>query len=555
MRLVTASGIEPCRRPQLLTTNMRYDAARTHTDPHVHLALRADASRPRWIAGIILFLLAAASAELRAQITVYPPVLYSGDNVLTINAPNGLNKVTGYIGGRWTNLVTGLSAPYIRITSGVTFVQCGKRVTFGVLLKTTRPIGLLQLRIEDCKGNIKYFDFRDSETWNVYREDFGNVPQGSNACHTFRVEARGTNIIIDSVASRSPLFAIRYTNGRPPLRIRGGQVYEYDVCFDAKNLGYVKMPILVYIRRAYPAGGHTNFIVADTAHVNVVSPAGKRPPPIAAVTKRKRPPSRELIAQPPLIVIAPPKDTVRVIPKVIPTVARSVPVIPDTLRATPRAETEEPLNIIAERVTDPTTHRTILLPTARPIDSGRIALSNYDIVGWLFGYGLTDRLSLLGGFLYVPRFIDYNVVGTIGGRYELYREGLIRGAVGLQGNYSQSDLSTIILVSPYAVISVGDDDRRASLALGYTWRHHTPKEGGPFDRQAAVLGIGGDYRVGDNWKVAAEGYILQSANYQPLVVTLRYFTDRFAIDAGVGVAAGEGGTVEAAPVLTGTWVW
>lgn len=536
---------------------MRYDAARIDNrwqSPH-SLAWRAASPCVERLAAAIILLLAAATPSLHAQISVYPPVLYSGTNILTITAPNGLNKVTGYIGGRWTNLVTGLSAPYIRITSGATFIQCGTKVTFGVLLKTTRPVGLLQLRVEDCKGNIKYFDFRESETWNVYREEFGNVPQGSNACHTFRVEARGTNLIIDSVSSPSPLFVIRYTNGRPPLRVRSGNIYEYDVCFDAKNLGYVKMPILVYIRRNYPAGGQTNFIVADTAYVNVITPGSKRPPPIAAVRKRTRPPSSELVAPPPLIVIEPPKDTVRVIPKVSTTIARSVQMIPDTFRTVPREESEQIPIAVEESVTDPTTHRTILLPTARPIDSGKIFVSSYDLAGWLVGYGVTDRLSLLGGFLYVPRFIDYNVVGTIGGRYELYREGPVRGALGAQGSFSKSDLSTITVLSPYAVVSVGDDDKRASVVLGYTWRRHTPVDAASFDKVAAVLGIGGDYRIGRNWKIAGEGYLLESANYQPLVVALRYFTDRFAIDGGIGVAVGSEGSVRVAPVVTGTWVW
>jgi hypothetical protein len=279
-----------------------------------------------------------------------------------------------------------------------------------------------------------------------------------------------------------------------------------------------------------------------------------RPSPPIAARRPKRPPSRELIAQPPLIILPPPKDTVRVIPKVIPSTARAVPLVLDTLRAHPSTQGEPYAVAVEEEITDPTTHRAILMPTARSIDSGKVFVSNYDLVGWLAGYGLSDRLTLLAGLLYLPRFINYNVVATAGGRYELYREGIVRGALGMQANYSRSDVSTIVLLSPYAVISLGDDDRRLSAALGYTWRHHTPTQGEPFDRQAAVLAIGGDYRIGRNWKIAAEGYLLESAGTQPLAVALRYFTNRFAIDAGLGLGATDG-VVRVAPVVAGTWVW
>jgi hypothetical protein len=505
----------------------------------------------------VLLGLTLLALPLRAQeISAYPPVLYSGINVITITAPAGLDNVTGRVGGQWRALTTGLSAPYIRITSGATFVQCGTKVTFVVFIKSTRPIGLFELRVADCDGNIKYFDFRESETWNVYREDFGNVMLGATACHTFTVDARNTSIVIDSVSCPSPLFRIRYTNGRPPLRLRSNGSYEYDVCYTPVKTGRTKMPVLVYIRRDYPTGGQTNFIVADTAYVNVVTTptAPLQPPPLAA-RRRKRPPSSELIAQPPMIILPPPEDTVRIIPKVMPSIARAVPIVLDTLQAHPREAGEPAEIVVAETITDPTTHRAILLPTARSVDSGKIFLANYDVVGWLAGYGLTDRVTLLAGLLYVPRFVDFNVVATGGARYELYREGVVRGAAGMQVNYSKSDASTIILLSPYVVASLGDDDRRISAALGYTWRHHTPTTGEPFNRQAVVLGIGGDYRIGTNWKIAAEGYLLQSAEAQPVAATLRYFTEHFAIDAGMGLGIGASGGVQVAPIVTGTWVW
>src|SRR5205807_2518534 len=101
-------------------------------------------------------------------------------------------------------------------------------------------------------------------------------------------------------------------------------------------------------------------------------------------------------------------------------------------------------------------------------------------------------------------------------------------------NFSHTDLSSISLVSPYVVGSIGDDDHRASLTVGYSWRHHEPVDVAAFNRQAAVVALGGDYRIGFHWKLAAEGALLEDSDLQPLIVTARYFSDSFTIDVGVG---------------------
>jgi hypothetical protein len=227
--------------------------------------------------------------------------------------------------------------------------------------------------------------------------------------------------------------------------------------------------------------------------------------------------------------------------------------------ATPGEKVEE--NPVEAPLVDPTTHRVVVMPTARSVDSGKVFVANYDVAGFLFGFGLSDRLTLLGGFAYVPSFISYNLVATAGGRYEILRQDYLRMAIGAQFNYSRSDASSIVLGAPYLVTSIGDDDQRASLALGYSWRHHTPADStiDPFNRQAAIVAIGGDYRVARHWKVAAEAYLLEEANYQPLIATLRYFDDHFAIDAGLAIDLAISGPkrdgVGVAPVVSIMWVW
>ena len=199
------------------------------------------------------------------------------------------------------------------------------------------------------------------------------------------------------------------------------------------------------------------------------------------------------------------------------------------------------------------------MPTARSIEEGKGFVASYDLAAVVAGYGLTDRITLLGGALYVPPGIGKALDLTAGGRYEFYREGVIRSAAGVQFNYSSTDSSDITLAAPYLVTSIGDDDSRATLLVGYSLRRHKPVNGDGFDRQALVLGVGGDYRIAHNWKIAAEGYLLQDSDYQPIIVTARYFTERFALDIGLGInpqlLEGNIDGLGILPVVSGVWVF
>jgi hypothetical protein len=258
-------------------------------------------------------------------------------------------------------------------------------------------------------------------------------------------------------------------------------------------------------------------------------------------------------------------DTPRVVPprqiaRVRPVELRAMPeeVYGRVPSITPEKPIDLPLTVI-EDLSDPTTFRTVLMPTARSIGEGKGFIASYDLAAVVAGYGLSDRITLVGGFLYVPPAISYALDITAGGRYEFYRDGVIRSAAGVQLNYSRSDSSAIALAAPYVVTSLGDDDQRASLVLGYSLRRHKPVGRGTFDRQAIVVGLGGDYRVGQRWKIAAEGYLIQDSDYQPIVVTMRYFGESFALDFGLGInprlLEGNVNGLGIAPVVSGVWVF
>ena len=248
------------------------------------------------------------------------------------------------------------------------------------------------------------------------------------------------------------------------------------------------------------------------------------------------------------------------IARVQPVELRAIP--PQVFGRVPSIAPEKPIDVpvsVIEELSDPTTFRTVLMPTARSIGEGRSFVASYDVAAVVAGYGLTDRITLLGGVLYVPPSISYALDLTAGGRYEFYTDGVIRSAAGVQFNYSQSDSSGITLAAPYVVTSLGDDDQRASLLVGYSFRRHKPVGRGTFDRQAVILGVGGDYRIGHHWKIAAEGYLIQDSDYQPIVATMRYFGESFALDFGLGInprlLQGNVNGLGIAPVLSGVWVF
>ena len=107
--------------------------------------------------------------------------------------------------------------------------------------------------------------------------------------------------------------------------------------------------------------------------------------------------------------------------------------------------------------------------------------------------------------------------------------------------------SRIRIAVPYAAVSYGDDDSRISATLGYGFKHHrrydptnyfTVEE---FDRQVMIGALGGDYRLGEHWKIAGEIATMETLGVIPVVATGRYFTNTFAIDFGaafVGITTG-----------------
>ncbi len=224
--------------------------------------------------------------------------------------------------------------------------------------------------------------------------------------------------------------------------------------------------------------------------------------------------------------------------------------------------------------TDPTTFRTIAAPNAIVPARGTIVGGVYDLAGLMAGYVVFDDVMILGGGG-VPLPDDWGgVKGSMYGAYSLgVKARLLKGerlqaAVGYQwarSIYDQEQTpdtleSGIVAHTPYAAVSYGDDDSRASITAGYAFKHHTTIDAGEFNRNALIMSIGGDYRFANRWKVAGELLAMQTLGYAPIAFTARFFGETYAVDAGfayLGLATGDGDvpSLKFAPVISLVKVW
>ena len=490
-----------------------------------------------------------------SQDDIYPTVLYSGVNPFTVSASDGISKIEIYTADGWKPLVIGQRTRNYKVMTTPIFSHCAKQATFKVFVERIDRNFEIEFRVTDCQGSRTKHSVDLENVWTLYHEDFGTVTLDDKPCHTFVVQSNGGDFIVDGVTCASKQFQIFYPFREPPIKLRGTQTYRYSVCFTPFRTGRLKVPVNVLIRRGQPAGGYTTYVVADTAYVNVIKPPERNvvpdiPPRVVEPPPRPRPPRL-----PPSGPTTPPKPPARVL-TAYPLDAEELPdFIEPTTVAGKVPELTSPVS--PEFISDPTTFRTILTPTARTLSKGQGFLASYDGAGILAGYGVSDQLTVMGGGLYVPPGLSKALALSLGGKYAVYQEDELRIAGGLQANYSSTNESEVVSAASYVTGNYGTIDRAVNLTVGYSWRRHFPTDTSiaPFTRLATLVGVGGDHRFANRWKVATEIFVIEDSEYQPLAVTLRYFGNRFALDAGVTIDLIPENGLTPLPVLSGVWTW
>lgn len=473
-----------------------------------------------------MMLTIAASGSILAQegAVVWPPEIYSGENVITVKPPTGVRRIDV----RHT--------PNVIVEGDGRFSSCQTEVTLRVTV-TNSDAAELNLAIVDCDNRRYVETLPTGKPWNIDRVAMGTVEVGQTVCKEFQVRAAGADIEIDGLSLANTIFldsisvadsrATVRVPGHLPVKINSGTTYTYRVCFLADKPGAYYFPVTTWIRRRYASGGLTSYPVADTGYVRVV------PKPV-------------------------PPDTLPVRP-------------PDTARISYTPPPAEP------PITDPTTFRTIAVPNAIIPKAGTLYVGSYDLLGVTAGYSLDRHLMVIaGGALPTPD--DWSGAhGDIFGAYSLgLKVGLplaadLNVAAGYQWGrsfFNREEIagvtrdtvrSEITVQAPYAAISYGDDDSRLSATFGYAFKHHVKTET-EFDQNAAFIAIGGDYRIGRHWKLAGEIISMQTLGLMPIVATGRYFTETFAIDFGaafVGITTGDAKApaIPLVPVVSGVFTF
>lgn len=466
------------------------------------------------MARLLFFIIAflASAALLHAQpggITITPPELYPGWNELTVTAPAGIQEITSVV------------TPNVEL-EGAGIYSCQKEVRLKVLAKTASQEVQVNLKVRDCGGNVAAFNMRLNTTWNLDTIRFGRVETGKTGCKLFRISLNGIigiggSVTLDSVTT--PLKNVRIKlPTKLPLNIPRGSEFKYEVCFDADEPGLYEFPVITWIRRPYPSGGQTTYPVADTGVVRVVKP-NHIPDEV-----------KDWLPDPPLV--------------------------------------------------DPTTFRSVAVPNAIIPKKGKFFLGSYDLLGLVGGYSFSDNFMLLaGGALPLPD--DWGGVrGDAFGAYSIGAKGGweigkdLHVAAGYQVGRSVLDKeatpeleSSIFFHAPYAAISYGDDSSRISATVGYVFKRHRTFIQDPngnffeeYNRDAPVVAIGGDYQFARGWKVAGEAAYMKTLGVLPIIGTVRYFGETYAIDAGVGYVgiATEGAeppAIPVAPILSAIFVF
>lgn len=228
--------------------------------------------------------------------------------------------------------------------------------------------------------------------------------------------------------------------------------------------------------------------------------------------------------------------------------------------------------LIGPDYTDPTTFRTIALPSSIVPPAGTVTTGVYDLVGIQAGYSITDNVMVLAGGVPPLRSSWIGASDEEATQALAYSVGLKAGfriddqwtvAGGYQWGQSTYDRlattgteSRITFNALYATVGFGDDDSRASLYIGYAFKRHVTMFPGTFDADATIIAGGYDFRIARRWKLCSEVVFMRTMTFVPVTLTARYFGETFALEAGVAVLAiPAGGSASTSPPLVPMVSW
>jgi len=223
---------------------------------------------------------------------------------------------------------------------------------------------------------------------------------------------------------------------------------------------------------------------------------------------------------------------------------------------------------------DPTTFRSIMLPTAIVPAAGTITTGLYDAVGLATTASVTDYAAVMvGGALPVSsRWVGargfeasiqyaWSVGAKVG--WSVANDVVVGGGVQHGASIYDQDFSPDLIDSKitftalWTTVGIGNDDSRANFYLGYALKYHETAFLGNFNADATIIGAAWDTRISDSWKICTEAFFMRTMPFVPVTVTARYFGETYALEAGITIAAipASGQAMSKLPVIPMlTWV-
>ena len=184
---------------------------------------------------------------------------------------------------------------------------------------------------------------------------------------------------------------------------------------------------------------------------------------------------------------------------------------------------------------DPNYTRLLFTPTGRPLEKGDGYITDYYVFFPGVAYGLTEHLSILGGFSIMPGAKLRDQMFYIAPRY----------GMGFSERFALSGgLLYMSFGSEYAAglaFATGTWGLRekcftAGIGMGFTYdENEMGKKEFEFAKRP-ILVWGGNIRLSNSLSFVSENWIITSEDYeigfQPFSVALRFFGEHIAVDAG-----------------------
>ncbi len=184
-------------------------------------------------------------------------------------------------------------------------------------------------------------------------------------------------------------------------------------------------------------------------------------------------------------------------------------------------------------------YRSFVLPTAQTLPRGRWQYENYYLFFHGVHYGVHDRVTVNGGYMFYPegdRFSDDHYV-TLGAKWKYFEHNWIRASIGAQSfkGFGESDKgfrkSDIDRTYVYGAVGNGDpDDLQYNVNFGYIFK---PKGKGLY-----VASLDYQSRISDHFKFIGEVFIFPGFEIKgaesPFFATmgLRYVRKSMSLDTG-----------------------